>query len=186
MSKSYLFFFLISFILFSCEGDTLPKPQGNLRLEYPKATYQETNFPCPFSFKKSKLAIITPRKEKCWFTISYPKMKANIHVTYLPVNNNIENLIKESQKLVYEHTIRASAIKPKQFLYPEKKVYGNLYELAGESASNIHFYLTDSTNHFLEANVYFNVRPNPDSLAPAVKYISNDVLTLIDSFEWKK
>ena len=46
-----------------------------------------------------------------------------------------------------------------------------MYELKGESASNIQIFITDSTRHFVTANLYFNTRPKPDSLAPAVDYI---------------
>jgi hypothetical protein len=51
-----------------------------------------------------------------------------------------------------------------------------MYELKGESASNIQIFITDSTRHFVTANLYFNTRPKPDSLAPAVDYIKKDFL----------
>ncbi len=54
----------------------------------------------------------------------------------------------------------------------------HVYELKGESASNIQIFITDSTRHFVTANLYFNTRPKPDSLAPAVDYIKKDLLSL--------
>ncbi len=87
--------------------------------------------------------------------------------------------------MVYEHTIKATAIDTKSFSYPERQVDGNFYELKGPSASNLQFFVTDSTRHYVTANLYFNSRPKPDSLAPAVAYIKNDLLHLIDTFEWK-
>ena len=74
--------------------------------------------------------------------------------------------------------------KPSLFLSREK-VYGNVYELKGESASNIQIFITDSTRHFVTMNLYFNTRPKPDSLAPAVDYIKKDLLHMIDTFQWK-
>jgi hypothetical protein len=56
--------------------------------------------------------------------------------------------IKEVEKMVYKHTIKASAIETKSFSYPKNKVYGNMYELKGESASNIQIFVTDSTKTF--------------------------------------
>jgi hypothetical protein len=35
------------------------------------------------------------------------------------------------------------------------------------------------------AYLYFNTRPKPDSLAPAVDYIKKDMKHLLDTFEWK-
>lgn len=179
--------FIISvFGLCACAETPLPKPMGELRLEYPRAEYQPFASPCSFAFEYSDLAKVEQGKQPCWYYIAYPKMKAKIFITYFPIKNDLELHIKEAEKMVYEHTIKASAIETKSFSYPEKKVYGNFYELKGESASNIQFYATDSTKHFVTANLYFNTRPKPDSLAPAVDYIKQDILRMLDTFEWKK
>jgi hypothetical protein len=57
--------------------------------------------------------------------------------------------MREVEKMVYEHTIKASSIDTKTFSYPERKIYGNFYELKGQTASNIQFFVTDSTRHFI-------------------------------------
>ena len=112
-------------------------------------------------------------------------MKAKVFITYFPIKNDLDLHIKESEKMVYEHTIKASSIDTKSFSYPDRKIYGNFNELKGQSASNLQFFITDSTKHYVTANLYFNSRPKPDSLAPAVEYIKNDMLHLIETFEWK-
>lgn len=172
-------------MLFSCGKEQLPKPYGELRLEYPKAKYVSFENPCDYSFEISEFTRVDQGKKPCWYYISYPKMNARVFITYYPINGDFDKHIKEAEKLVYEHTIKASAIDTKSFSYPEKKVYGNFYTLKGESASNVQFYATDSTRHFLTANLYFNTRPKPDSIAPAVDYIKNDMLHMIDTFHWK-
>lgn len=176
---------VLAMMMLSCQKDPIPKPSGELRLEYPKAAYQPFLNECPFTFEFSDFATIGNGKKQCWYYINYPKMKARIFLTYYPIQQDFDLHVKEAEKLVYEHTIKASAIESKTFSYPEKKVFGNFYELQGESASNIQFYVTDSTRHFLTANLYFNTRPKPDSLAPAVAYIKNDMLHMIDTFRWK-
>ncbi len=181
-----LIFILLSIVLVSCGKETLPKPMGELRLEYPKPRYIDFESPCDYSFQYSDFSRIEPSKQPCWYYINYPKMHARVFITYYPIRNDFDKHIKEAEKLVYEHTIKASAIETKSFSYPEKRVFGNMYELEGQSASNIQFYATDSTKHFLTANLYFNTRPKPDSLAPAIQYIKNDILHMIDTFKWKK
>ena len=180
-----IFFVCLILILASCAKDPLPKPSGELRLEYPAHNYKNFNQAGPFTFDFSIFSQIHNAKKECWFYIDYPKMKAKVFITYFPVNNDLNLHVKEAEKLVYEHTIKASSIDTKSFSYLEKKVYGNFYELKGQSASNIQFYVTDSTKHFLTANLYFNSRPKPDSLAPAVDYIKKDMLHIIDTFKWK-
>lgn len=144
-------------LLVSCQEEVLPKPKGELRLEYPKEKYMLFNQACAFDFEYSDFAKVTPAKQNaCWYDIYYPQMKANIFLTYFPVHNDFELHIKEAEKMVYEHTIKATAIETKSFSYPERKVYGQFYELKGETASNVQFYITDSTHHFVTGNLYFN------------------------------
>ena len=176
----------IGLSLFSCAKEPVPKPKGDLRLEYPTPKYLSFSAPCDYSFDYSDFAKIKDAKQPCWYNLSYPGMKANVFITYFPIKNDFQLHVKEAEKMVYEHTIKASAIDTKSFSYPEKNVYGNFYELKGQTASNIQFYITDSTRHFVTGNLYFNSRPRPDSLAPAVDYIKKDLLHLIDSFEWKR
>lgn len=185
MFKNAIFIFA-ALLLVSCGKDPVPKPYGELRLEYPAPKYQKFENNCNYTFEYSDFANITDAKKPCWYYLNYPKMKAKVFVTYYPIQNDFAAHIQEAEKMVYEHTIKASAIDTKSFEYPEKKVYGNFYELKGQSASNLQFYITDSTKHFVTAYLYFNTRPKPDSLAPAVDYIKRDMKHLLDTFEWKK
>lgn len=181
-----LIFILVGFVLFSCGKDAVPKPSGELRLEYPTPKYQKFSAPCSFSFEYSDFARIDDAKKKpCWYYLNYPKMKGKVFITYYPIKGDFDRHVKEAEKMVYEHTVKASSIDTKSFTYPEKRVFGNFYELKGQSASNLQFYVTDSTKHFVTAYLYFNSRPKPDSLAPAVDYVKKDLLHLIDTFEWK-
>lgn len=171
--------------LLSCSEEAMPKPLGELRLEYPKASYKRFDAPCNFSFDYSAYAKVEEGKGPCWYYVVYPEMKAKLFVTYLPITGNVMDNIKEAERLVYKHTIKASSIDTKSFEYPDRKVYGNFYELKGQTASNIQFYVTDSTRHFVTANLYFNSRPKPDSLAPAIDYVKKDLMHMLDTFEWK-
>ena len=61
-----------------------------------------------------------------------------------------------------------------------------LFNIEGNTASSLQFYLTDSTNHFLRGALYFNVVPNIDSLRVVVEFIKKDVLHMINTTHWKK
>lgn len=178
-------FIILAALLFSCGEKYKPKPFGELRLEYPAPHYIPFKSNSPFSFEYSNVAEISEAQKKNWYNLRYPKMKANVFITYFPVHGDLKHHIKEAEKMVYQHTIRASAIKTTSFSYPEHKAYGNYYELKGQSASNIQFFVTDSLHHFVTANLYFNTRPKPDSLAPAIAYIARDLKHMIATFQWK-
>lgn len=168
----------------SCKDEVLPKPPSQLRLDYPVAEYATFENHCPFTFNMNSEAIIKEEKE-CGFTISYPKMKATIYLTYKPVNGNIDKLLRDAQKLTYEHVIKADDILEQPYLNANKKVYGMFYKVDGNAATNSQFYATDSVKHFLTASVYFYAKPNYDSIMPAADYIRNDMQTLMETLKWK-
>jgi gliding motility-associated lipoprotein GldD len=176
-------FLIVSLLLLSCGGEVLPKPKGFLRLEYPQASYNKMQSNCPYTFDKNELAVIDP-KQNCWMNLEYPALNGTLHLSYVPVNGNLDALLQDVQKLTYEHAVKADAIEPTVYENKEQGVYGMVYEVEGNAASQAQFYVTDSTKHFLTGSLYFNVRPNYDSIFPAVVYIKKDIRTLIESLKW--
>jgi gliding motility-associated lipoprotein GldD len=180
-----LAFAVVGLLLFiSCKNDVFPKPASHLRLDYPIAKYVDFDNQCPFSFEMNSNAVIKGEKD-CGFTVSYPKMKATIYLTYKPVKNNINVLLRDAQKLTYEHVIKADDILEQRYLNPSKRVYGMFYSVDGNAATNSQFYVTDSTKHFVTGSVYFYAKPNYDSIMPAASYVRNDMQRLMETLKWK-
>lgn len=174
------------FILFiSCEGDVLPKPNAFLRLEYQMPTYFPLQEDCPYTFQKNTISNLVTTRKSCWINLEYPSMNGTIHISYRPVSNDLEKLLKDAQKLTYEHVAKADGIKPTVYENKERNVYGMVYEVEGNAASQVQFYATDSTKHFLTGSLYFNTKPNYDSIYPAAVYLKKDIRTIIESLEWK-
>lgn len=169
----------------SCKDETIPKPTGMLRLEYPKPEYANFENSCPFTFDINEEAVISD-KGNCSFTITYPKMKATIYLTYKPVKNDIEAHLRDAQKLTYKHTIKADDILEQPFINQKEKVYGMFYKVGGNAATNSQFYVTDSTRHFITGSAYFYAKPNFDSIMPASNYVKNDMQVIMESLRWKK
>lgn len=184
MRKISFLFSLISFLFISCKENVLPKPKAYLSLEYPEKSYQKLNLKRPYTFNVLKNTKIIDDKNN-WLKIKYPDLKASIDITYRPVNNNLKELLTEAEKLVFKHAVKAEQIIPKDFINPEKRTFGSLYEITGNAASHLQFHVTDSTNNFIKGSLYFYAKPNYDSILPAVAYIKSDVLKLIESLEWK-
>jgi len=176
--------FVLSLSVFSCKNEALPKPTAQLRLDYPVAEYLHFENECPFTFDINSEAVIT-EKSSCNFTIEYPKMKATIYVSYKPVQKNINVLLRDAQKLTYEHVIKADDILEQPFINPKNKVYGMFYNVNGNAATNGQFYATDSTRHFIDCSVYFYAKPNFDSVMPAASYVKNDMQRLMETLKWK-
>lgn len=168
----------------SCKEDVLPKPKAQLRLEYPTPKYESILTECPYTFDRSNLSEVAINN-KCWVNIDYHSLKASINMTYRPVENNLKELFVEAEKLTFNHTIKADGISSIPYSNAKKKVYGSIFEVTGNAASPIQFHVTDSTNHFITGAVYFDVQPNFDSIRPAINYLQQDIIHLIESLEWK-
>ena len=177
-------FFLISVLIIGCKDDVLPKPKSYLSLNYSKATYAVFENNCGYTFRYNSLANIAS-KSICNFDINYKNMKATVYINYKPVNNNINVLLRDAQKLTYEHVKKADGILEQPYYNKSEKKYGMFYEVTGNAASQSQFYLTDSVKHFLVGSVYFYAKPNYDSVLPASEYVKNDLRVLMESLKWK-
>lgn len=183
--------FLLCMTLVACEQDYSPKPRAYPRMALPKAEYQlpDTNrWDCPYIFEfsnQSKL-LTDPRyrDSTCWYNIYYPNLRATVHLTYSHLNNDLSKHIEQNRKLAMKHIVKAVGI-PEYIVEQEsRQVYGIIYDFKGQTASDMQFFLTDSTDHFLRGALYFTTNPNKDSLAPAINYVKQDIRHIIDSFRW--
>jgi gliding motility-associated lipoprotein GldD len=172
------------FLLISCGEETLPKPKAFLALEYNKTSYESLELERPYSFEVPQNAFIKDEKNK-WLKIEYPNLKASLDVTYRKVNDKLRELLVESEKLVFKHTVKAEQISSNDYINPKGKVYGTMYEITGNAASQIQFHITDSTDHFIKGALYFETKPNYDSVLPAVAHIKKDILHLMETLKWE-
>jgi gliding motility-associated lipoprotein GldD len=175
---------IVVLFLVSCNEVTLPKPKSYLKLQYPVATYTKIQSDCPFTFETSNSSTVSIQ-DNCWAKIEYPTLKATVHITYRSVSNNLNDILREVEKLTFEHTIKADAISDRPYDNVENNVYAKLYYIDGNVATNIQFRATDSVKHVLSGALYFYAKPNYDSIAPAIKYIEKDIMHLVETLEWK-
>lgn len=168
----------------ACGDDTLPKPKAYLSLKYAENTYKKLSLKRPYSFDISEEAIVKEAPNN-WLKITYPNLKASIDITYRKPNNNLQELLAEAERLVFKHTLKAESISSKDFENEENKVFGSVYEITGNAASQIQFHATDSLNHFIKGSLYFYVKPNYDSIFPAVNYIKKDIIKIMETLQWK-
>ena len=176
---------ILVFVLFiACGSETLPKPKPYLKLSYPTAEYVIPEINCPFNLEISKEARFK-LLNNCWASIEYPKLKAIVHITYRPVENNLNEILTEVEKLTYEHTVKASSINVLPYEDLSNRVFAKLYNVEGNVATNMQFRVTDSVNHVISGALYFYSRPNYDSLVPAIKYIEKDIVHLVETISWK-
>lgn len=182
--------------MIGCGNSSESKPSAHIPIDIPDYNYKEYLF-SEFKLQYSDLATIhvseTSRKDSViWFDISYPSYNAVLHCTYLPLKkNNLDKTLEDNHRLVYSHVSMASGINQVQYTNKENKVSGIVYEILGDVATPLQFYVMDSTSNFIRGSLYYeSVTNSPigkidiDSVAPITNMIKKDISYLIETLHW--
>jgi len=178
-------------LLTGCEEAHVPKQRGYFRIALPEKQYEQYDAAsCPIHFEKPVYSIVVRDTnaiaEPCWFNVEFPGFNGTLYLSYKPVHDDLNKFIEDSRAMSMKHISKATGIQEYGISYPEKKVYGLYYNIKGNTATSLQFYVTDSVNHFLRGSLYFYEKPNPDSIAPVQQFIDEDVMHLIETFSWEK
>jgi gliding motility-associated lipoprotein GldD len=192
----FLAIFFVSTILTSCNQDYVPKQKAYPRVEFPSKEYSlYSPEGCPFQFEKpvysnvERDTIFFGQKVKnsdCWLNINFKSLNGTINLTYKEIDKNtgLEKLVEDAHKLSFKHSRKANYIDEIK-VQNDHGVGGILFDVGGDAASNVQFFLTDSTKHFIRGALYFNSEPNSDSMAPIVEFVKADMKKMLQTFEWK-
>jgi len=197
MKRTVIYFILLIFIA-GCKEKYTPKPHGFFRIDFPEKKYHplnKTNFPYQFQIPDYSKIISDNRNpdQPFWINILIPENRAEIHISYYNLESNnhqnkrakLAELMEESRRLAYKHSIKADAIEEQIYINPAKNVYGTIYRIKGNAASPFQFFLTDSTTNFLRGAFYINDVPNIDSLKPVIDFFEPDIIRIIETTTWK-
>jgi len=181
---------LITVLFGACGNSSQPRPRGYFRIDLPEKQYIAfDSASCPFTFEYPQYGVILASNERnpepWWFDIEFHQYKARIHLSYKEINSNLDSLLEDTYTLTYNHTIKADAIREESFTDSLNSTSGLLYNLKGNTASAVQFYLTDSTKHFLRGSLYFFAPPNADSLQPLIDFFRDDIIHLMETVKWR-
>ena len=196
MIRRACFVLLTVILVTACQEAPLsPKPRAYPRIIFPEKDYQKFDEDyCSFTFDYPTYAQViqdttffqeTPL-HPCWFDLYIAAFDCRLHCSYYPVGQgkSLDELKTDAFELVDWHNKRANYID--EILIQKKSgVSGIAFDIDGPAASPFQFFLTDSTQHFMRASLYFNTQIEPDSLAPAYAFVKEDILNMIETFRWK-
>ena len=184
---------VLAFIAVSCDDEAayLPKPRGYFRIDLPEKSYSRVDTIERYSFECPDYATLTYDRyspnEKNWVNVEMPQFKGSIHLTHKPVNGNLGEYLEDVHTMVTKHLQKANGVRDSLIANDEHRVYGLLIEMDGKGvATPMQFYLTDSTRNFVRGALYFNFKPDNDSMQPVINFIRQDIDHLIETFEWKQ
>lgn len=181
---------LVIGVLSACNQEApTPKPRAYPRVEFPERKYMSFSDPaCPFQFEFPAYAEVEMKKDHpCWFNLFMPVFKARIHCSYVPVGDRaaFDELVKDAYVIATKINARANYME-EQVIRNRQDIGGLMLRWTGPAASPMHFFLTDTTQHFFKAALYFDAEVKPDSLAPIVSFLEEDINRMIQSFDWKE
>ena len=200
IKRGSLILLLFSFV--ACQEERIPIPKPRL---YPKVKYPNRNYVdfdktyCAFQFQYPDYmkfvhdSTLGNRKAKhaCWFNFNIPLLNGTVHFTYTDISGGsssekLFDTIKDSYELTEKHNLKASGRRELPIANHNKQLYGIKYSVEGDVASPYHFVLTDSSNHALWATLYFNNKPQADSMKPIINFVKEDLEKIIASFQWNE
>lgn len=183
---------LLAGLLTGCADDPVPKPRGYFRIDLPPDSTRTVTAPCPFTADVPVHARLQPGAPggadgagNCRTDLFFPGQRAAVHLTWRRLEGDLPQLVRDAHAFKEKHQVLATRIKEEQVIRADDRVFGTLIALDGNVASPMMFYLTDSVSNFLYGALYFDVRPNADSLAPVTERIRSDIRTLAHSLRWE-
>lgn len=178
---------LAALALCACGSDPLPKPKGWPRLDLPEQEYTAWDG-TRFSTEVPAYARMVERRSgdsAVWYDLRFPHQRATLHLTWSAVDGNLPELIEDAHDFKRKHETKAARINSERLLLDSTRVFGTLFNVEGDVASPFVMYLTDSTANFLYAALYFDTRPNADSLAPVTERMRQDARHFASTLRWK-
>ena len=194
-TKTIILLSILILIQTGCKDKYTPKPRAFFRIEFPEKEYHKLTNGFPYEFEVPNYSKIEADKynveQPFWINITVPKNKAELHISYFNIESKeqatkvqLGELMEETRRLAYKHSIKADAIEEQVFMNPEENVFGMIYRINGNAASPFQFFLTDSTNHFLRGAFYIREVPNIDSIKPVIDFFEPDIIRLIETTTW--
>ena len=199
MYKSLYFSIFLACIVFtSCEEENfIPKPRGYFAIELPAKSYQQfTKEGYPYTFEypgyaaieKDSMFFDEKTENPWWININIESLNAKLYMSYKMIGgkNTLISLLDDSYKLSHYHTKKADYIRENKVIHAGSNVHGLIYDVGGNAASALQFFVTDSVNHFIRGALYFNATPNVDSLQPLNDFLREDIEHLINTLKWTR
>lgn len=191
MIRPYPLPLLLGLLLAAACTDYTPKPRGYFRID-PADTATYLPFDSgglPYRFNRAAQSVVSFPADSSLrqgILLTYPAWQATLYGTYRPITRrDLPAHTAESLRLLEQQLPPGAHVSEKAYEHAEARVYGSLFLIEGDIASPIQFLLTDSNRHLFRGALYFDCRPNADSLAPVTGYLYHDIIELIQSFRWK-
>ena len=188
MNKIISLLLIFFTILCSCVEGNLPKQRAFLRIEFPEPNYtalKEIKSPVDFYYNLSAADINVINTKQ--FSINYPKMNLVVDMSLKKISKeeDLENNFRDFSLTLETHSKKSNGMFVREYEDVNNRVYAKIFEMRGDVASPIQFYLTDSISNFINGSLNLKFKSKYDSIFPTIQYVKNDILVLVESLNWR-
>ncbi len=188
MSKILSFFLIFFIFLISCNDSNLPKQSAFLRIEFPEPNYlfhNELNLPTDFYYNSNAAMIGLANDSQ--LSIDYSNMNLSIDLSFNNLNNQqrLENNLRDFLLILDTHSKKSNGVVMREYEDKNKRKFGKIFEMKGDVASPIQFYITDSLSNFMKGSLNLKFKSKYDSIFPSIQYVKNDIIVLFESLNWR-
>ena len=182
-----IFYLLFSILILSCDTNELPKQEAFLRIEFNKPDYKDYNIintSIGFYYNSNNVKIQYDGLKS--FSFFYPNHSMTIDILNDTIGDlkGIENNLSDFYSILETHSKKSNGVLMEEYENTKKRVFGKLFELRGDVASPIQFYMTDSVSNFISGSLNLNQKSKYDSIYPSIQYIKKDMLVLFETLNW--
>ncbi len=175
--------------MMACNRVEEPKPRGYVRIDLPEHRYDTLSAGRPICLEVPVYAQLEQPEAMAsegGFNLVFPDYGATLYMTYKPVDDNLDRYLRDAQRMVQRTARDPSDVQVSAMSFPERRIFGALYDIGGDAASAVQFFLTDSLNHFLRGALYFRQPARRDSLEPVIRFLRQDIGHLMETVSWKE
>lgn len=172
-------------------GYVIPKPKAYFKIEPYDTVYKQfSELPLTLMVNDSAQCYLVNDSTKAtgseWINIYYPRYKATLFCSYVPVTK--QSLNKHIGNRIQRIMLNAGQEIPRNIIFQDTihNMSASVYFTSAESISPLQFLVTDSTSYLFSGALYFSDKVKDDSISPVIDYITDDVMYMLQTLKPQK
>lgn len=175
----------------SGSDNAVPRPKGYFRIS-PYAPEYTVFDGAPLGIQINKSAAVkitnnaSTKDGSVWFDITYPRYNATVYCSYVPIKKSTFNAhMHNRMQRVMDNTRYGRPV----CITFEDSIHGiasHLFMASEKNVTPVQFISTDSTRFVFNGTLFMNGVIQPDSIAPVIDYITEDIMYMLQNLNPEK
>lgn len=172
------------------EEAPVPRPHGFFRINATDSVYSDCNhLPLTLLVNKETVVIAADSVKRAdgsvWLNIQYPRLKATVFCTYTPVRKTDvkQHLSNRMERIIMNNRMEM----PRSVVFEDTIAHytAEVFFSREDNVVPLQFLATDSVSFMLTGALYMGDCARPDSIAPSVDAITDDVVHMLQNLRKK-